>query len=184
MVGFGGLAALLFMGRAGADSRWLDRVPAGRIRSTLHGLINGLSVIRSVTVLTQAIILSAVAWGITGLAFAAAATAVGVSLTFPEALLFAAAVNLATAIPAGPGYIGTFELAAISVSAAIGIQPQTGLALGVIVHGATLILTSLGGVASLAVLHLVPVRGRDRVAQHAEVLAIAQGGDEPEGGRR
>ena len=182
VVGFGGLTVLLFMGRAGADSRWLDRVPAGRIRSTVHGLINGLSVIRSVTVLTQAILLSAVAWGVTGLAFATAGSAVGVSLTFPEALLFAAAVNLATAIPAGPGYIGTFELAAISVSAAIGIVPLAGLAMGVIVHAATLIVTSLGGLASLVALHLFPERARDQVAlQGEQVLAIAQGAEGDDG---
>jgi uncharacterized protein (TIRG00374 family) len=182
VVGFGGLTVLLFMGRAGADSRWLDHVPAGRVRSTVHGLINGLSVIRSATVLTQSIILSAVAWAVTGLAFAVAGTAVGVTLTFPEALLFAAAVNLATAIPAGPGYIGTFELAAISVSAAVGIVPLAGLAMGVIVHGSTLILTSLGGLVSFAALHLVTERAPDAVPRKDEqVLAVAQGREEDRG---
>jgi len=179
VVGFGGLAVLLFMGRTGAAPRWLDRVPAGRIRSTVHGLINGLSVIRSAAVLTQATIFSAVAWGVTALAFATAGSAVGVNLTIPQALLFAAAVNLATAIPAGPGYIGTFELAAISVSAAIGISPLTGLAMGLIVHASTLILTSLGGLASLAALHLLPERDEVRVSrQLAQGLAVAQRGEE------
>jgi uncharacterized protein (TIRG00374 family) len=176
-IGLGGLAIVLAMGRFGPHARWLDRVPAGRVRSTLHGLINGVSVLRSGGVLAQSIVLSAVAWAVTGLAFSSAASAVGLSLSIPEALLFAAAVNLATAIPAGPGYLGTFELAAISVSAAMGISPITGLATGVIVHVATLALTSVGGLGSLGVLHGISQRADGRSGRRVEQLAIVRGTD-------
>jgi glycosyltransferase 2 family protein len=172
-VGLGGLAILLSMGRFGPHARWLDRVPAGSVRSTLHGLINGVSVLRSNGVFLQSLVLSALAWAVTGLAFSTAASAVGLSLSFPEALLFAAAVNLATAIPAGPGYLGTFELAAVSVSAAIGISPMTGLATGVIVHVTTLVLTSVGGFGALAVLHVITGRADGR--RPVEQLATARG---------
>jgi uncharacterized protein (TIRG00374 family) len=176
-VGLGGLTILLAIGRFGPHARWLDRVPAGKVRSTLHGLVNGVSVLRSTGVFTQSLVLSALAWAITGSAFLTAASAVGLNLSIPEALLFAAAVNLATAIPAGPGYLGTFELAAISISAAMGISPTTGLATGVIVHVATLALTSIGGLGSLAVLHLVTPHADDRGGRRVEQLAIAIGND-------
>jgi glycosyltransferase 2 family protein len=175
LVGAGGLVIAFVIAGMGPHRRWLDRVPAGRVRSILHGLINGLSVIRSAGALTQAIILTAIAWAVTGTAFSAAGSAVGLHLSIPEALLFAAAVNLATAIPAGPGYVGTFELAAISVSAAIGISPVTGLAMGVIVHIATLFLTTLGGAASLAGLYLRPVGSGVRARRTSEnVMAVVR----------
>jgi uncharacterized protein (TIRG00374 family) len=155
-IGLTGLAMLLAISGSGPHARWLDRVPAGSIRSALHGLINGVSVIRLPTVLGRALLLTSFAWAVTALAFAVAGSAVGLELTMAEALLFAAAVNLATAIPAGPGYIGTFELAAVSVAAAIGVPPAAGLAMAVIVHLATLLLTTVGGIGALALLYVAP----------------------------
>jgi hypothetical protein len=51
------------------------------------------------------------AWAATIVAFAAAGHAIGLELTWGQAALLAAGVSLVTAIPAGPGYVGTFELA-------------------------------------------------------------------------
>jgi uncharacterized protein (TIRG00374 family) len=179
-IGLGGLVILVAIGRLGPRTRWLDRAPAGQVRSTLHGLLNGVSVIRSVGVVANAVMLTALAWAVTGLAFSTAAGAVGLNLSIPEALVFAAAVNLATAIPAGPGYLGTFELAAISVSAAIGVSPIAGLATGVIVHVATLALTSVGGLVSFAALHIVLERSGDATPAGVEQLVIARATDPDE----
>ena len=60
--------------------------------------------------------LSIASWSCTVLAFAAAAQAVGVEPTIGQAALLAAGTNLATAIPAGPGYVGTFELATVTIA--------------------------------------------------------------------
>jgi hypothetical protein len=179
VIGMVGLGILLAASGSGPHTRWLDRVPAGRIRSTVHGLINGISVIRSPAHVVEALILTSIAWGVTTLAFAAAGSAVGLSLTITEAMLFAAAVNLATAIPAGPGYIGTFELAAVSVAAAIGVPPTAGLAMAVIVHLATLILTTVGGIGALAALYVAPQGATLRGASPgARALAVASEFDE------
>ena len=83
------------------------------------------------------------------LAFAAAAQAVGVEPTMGQAALLAAGTNLATAIPAGPGYVGTFELAAVTIAASVGIARAPALAFAVLVHVTTLLITSVGGVAVL-----------------------------------
>ena len=63
-----------------------------------------------------AVVLSLASWSCTVLAFAAAAQAVGVEPTIGQAALLAAGTNLATAIPAGPGYVGTFELAVVTIA--------------------------------------------------------------------
>ncbi len=83
--------------------------------------------------------LSLASWSCTVLAFAAAAQAVGVQPTIGQAALLAAGTNLATAIPAGPGYVGTFELAVITIAGSVGIDQEAALAFGLLVHLATLL---------------------------------------------
>ena len=85
-----------------------------------------------------AIVLSLASWSCTVLAFAAAAQAVGVEPTIGQAALLAAGTNLATAIPAGPGYVGTFELATVTIAASVGIAAESALAFAILVHVATL----------------------------------------------
>ena len=92
-----------------------------------------------------AVALSIASWSCTVLAFAAAAQAVGVEPTIGQAALLAAGTNLATAIPAGPGYVGTFELAVVTIATSVGIDREAALAFGLLVHLATLLVTSVGG---------------------------------------
>jgi hypothetical protein len=92
---------------------------------------------------------SLAAWGATVIGFAAAGQAVGVQLTWGQAALLAAGVSLATAIPAGPGYLGTFELAAVQIAAVFGVGADPAVALAVLVHAVILVLTSLGGAVAL-----------------------------------
>jgi hypothetical protein len=62
-----------------------------------------------------------------------------------QAALLAAGTNLATAIPAGPGYVGTFELAVVTIAASVGIPSDQALAFGILVHVTVLLVTSVGG---------------------------------------
>jgi hypothetical protein len=95
---------------------------------------------------------SVVAWSATVVGFAAAGHAVGVELTWGQAALLAAGVSLATAIPAGPGYLGTFELAAVQIAAVFGVGADPAVALAVLVHAVILVLTSVGGAVALLLL--------------------------------
>jgi uncharacterized membrane protein YbhN (UPF0104 family) len=74
---------------------------------------------------------------------------VGVEPTMGQAALLAAGTALSTAIPAGPGYVGTFELAAVTIAASVGIPRESALAIAVLVHVTTLLLTSAGGALAL-----------------------------------
>jgi uncharacterized protein (TIRG00374 family) len=172
LVGVAGLGALAILGGHVSRTRWLDRFPAGRFRSIAHGLHNGVIVVRRPNVVLQSLVLTAAAWATTAVAFLLAAEAIGLGLRFEQAFVFAAAVNLATAIPAGPGYIGTYELAAVSVSAVLGIPPAAGLAVGVIVHVGTLVVTTLGGLVAAGVLHVALSIVTERPGQ-SNVLAVA-----------
>jgi uncharacterized protein (TIRG00374 family) len=128
---------------AAAVERWPAVIRlAGRLRG-------GLAVAGRPWTVGVAVAWSLAAWGATVVAFAAAGQAVGVELTWGQAALLAAGVSLATAIPAGPGYLGTFELAAVQIAAVFGVGADPAVALAVLVHAVILVLTSLGGAAAL-----------------------------------
>jgi uncharacterized membrane protein YbhN (UPF0104 family) len=75
--------------------------------------------------------------------------ALGIELTVGEGALLAAGTNLATAIPSGPGYLGTFEYAGKTIAVAFGIPAARGLALALLIHVLTLLVSSVGGVVAL-----------------------------------
>ena len=125
-----------------ALQRWPAVVrAAGRLR-------DGLAVAGRPRTMAGAIGWSIVAWAATIVAFAAAGQAIGVELTWGQAALLAAGVSLVTAIPAGPGYVGTFELAAVQIATAVGVPADPALALALLVHASILLVTSAGGVVA------------------------------------
>lgn len=102
--------------------------------------------------IARAAVLSAMAWALTGGTFWLVAVAVGVESSLPVAFLVAAAAVLATAIPAGPGAIGTFELAAVTTAQAFAIPPHEALAWAILAHVLTVYLVALAGVPPLLIL--------------------------------
>jgi uncharacterized protein (TIRG00374 family) len=120
------------------------------LRRILTRLREGLAVAGRPQTMLQSIGLSVAGWSCSVLGFAAAAQAVGIEPTIGQAALLAAGTNLATAIPAGPGYIGTFELAAVTIATSVGLPEGPALAFALIVHAATLLITSAGGAVAVA----------------------------------
>ena len=74
----------------------------------------------------------------------------GLDLGVADAVLMGAVAVLATAIPAAPGYVGTFELAATSTAAALGVPRPEALALAVLVHVITVAPLALAGAVAIA----------------------------------
>jgi len=163
-----GIAAHRLPGAARVAA-FLGRWP--RVRGVLARLRKGLSVASDVRAVSGAVVLSVACWSSTVLAFVAGAQAVGVQPTMGQAALLAAGINLATAIPAGPGYIGTFELAAVTIAASVGIDREAALAFALLVHAATLLITSAGGAIVLVV-----GGGRERAAVARAVASSARSG--------
>jgi len=133
---------------AGRLAAFLGRWP--RVRDALRRLRAGLAIAGDLRTIGGGVVLSVGSWSCTVLAFAAAAQAVGVEPTMGQAALLAAGTNLATAIPAAPGYVGTFELAAVTIAGSVGIAAEPALAFAVLVHAITLLLTSVGGATVIA----------------------------------
>ena len=60
-----------------------------------------------------------------------------------------------TIVPSGPGYVGTFELTAVSICALFGIERDPAFAMALLVHVMILGVTSVGGIVAY-----VALRGR------------------------
>ncbi len=112
-------------------------------------LRDGLRVAALPRTIAAAGILSVAAWSCTVLAVLAVGQALGMELTVGEGSLLAAGTNLATAVPSGPGYLGTFEYAGQTIALAFGISAASGLALAVLIHFLTLAVSSIGGAVAL-----------------------------------
>jgi uncharacterized membrane protein YbhN (UPF0104 family) len=108
-------------------------------------LRDGLAVAGRPRTLAEALVLSVAAWGATVIAFAAIGQAIGLHLLIGEASLLAAGIALATAIPSGPGYLGTYELAAVKIAEALGRSTDQAFALALLAHASVIILTSVAG---------------------------------------
>ena len=97
-----------------------------------------------------ATLLAAAAWGSVAASFYLIAAAVGATLSPGETLLVMAVTVLATAIPSAPAYVGTFELAAVSVATSFGVPGETALAFAILAHVLSLLPTVIGGPIALA----------------------------------
>ncbi|MEX1336446.1 MAG: lysylphosphatidylglycerol synthase transmembrane domain-containing protein [Candidatus Limnocylindrales bacterium] len=100
---------------------------------------------RDVPRLVGAIGVSFLAWVVDASIFYFVGLALGIELGLAQAALIGAVAVLATAIPAAPGYVGTFELAATSTAVALGIPREEALAMAVMVHMVTLIPVAVAG---------------------------------------
>jgi glycosyltransferase 2 family protein len=132
---------------AGRVAEVLGRKP--RIKGMVLRLRDGLRVAALPRTIAYAGVLSIAAWGCTVIAMLAVGQALGIQLTVGEGALLAAGTNLATAIPSGPGYLGTFEYAGKTIAVAFGLPAARGLALALLIHVLTLLVTSVGGVVAL-----------------------------------
>ena len=112
-----------------------------------HVLTGALYPGRGVVVAAGA--LSVVAWLLDAALYLAAAASLGIALNVGTAVIIDAAGALATALPAAPGYVGTYDLAAAAVGAGLGLEPATAVALAAVVHAMALVPIALAGAAAL-----------------------------------
>jgi hypothetical protein len=118
------------------------------------------------TALLTAAAISLAAWLLDATSFWLAGRAVGAEVGYAGAALIAGVTVLGTAIPSAPGYVGTFELAAVAAAGAIGVPTDEAFALAVVAHAATLIPMALAGAACVALLG----------ARFGEIARIAEAG--------
>jgi glycosyltransferase 2 family protein len=121
-----------------------ERAP--RLLDATRRLREGLAVVGEPKATALAVVFSLLAWSASIATFIVGGAAVGVSLTPVQGALLSSGVALATIVPSGPGYLGTFELTAVGIATQFGIPPNAAFAMALLVHALILLVTSIGGV--------------------------------------
>jgi uncharacterized protein (TIRG00374 family) len=126
-------------------------LPRRFLRDTLEGLSDPLSVERGLAWFA----LSIAAWGAWAVGAILVGRAVGVELSFLDAVFVTAALNLGVAIPSSPGFVGTYQWLGVSALALFGIGREEGLAFAIAMQAVWYVPTTIVG----AVLLVANARG-------------------------
>ena len=113
--------------------RLLPSKTAAVFATAMHGFVEGLASMRGWRLMIPALAWSLVLWTTQSLSFWIGFFAFGIDLPYAAALLTNAAIAFAVAIPAAPGYVGTFHAsAALALSQVYGVadEPALGFAFG------------------------------------------------------
>ena len=112
--------------------RLFVRLPGGwgpRLIGALESFLQALGVLRHPALLIKAVVWSYVFWLWHGLSFWLGFKAFGIDLGFAAAVFTEAVVGFAVAIPAAPGFFGTFQLGAdLALSGVYGVAEPSALA--------------------------------------------------------
>jgi uncharacterized membrane protein YbhN (UPF0104 family) len=151
------LLIALALGMAAHRLPGADRVTAiiatrPRLLELARRLQDGLKVAGKPRTVAVALVFGAAAWIFSTLTFLAAGQAVGLQLSVAQGALLTSGVALATIVPSGPGYVGTFELTVVAITDGFGIPRDSAFAMGLLIHVMILATTTLGGVIALAAL--------------------------------
>lgn len=94
------------------------------------------------------LILSAMIWIIHVVSYFFVSNELGLSLGISELFLLVSFSSLSAMVPSSPGFVGTFQASFIAIFLALGLNPEIGLSMSVIVHAGAYISTILIGVFS------------------------------------
>lgn len=112
---------------------------AHRVERMVGSFLGGLGVLRRKGDLTLVAVSSIAAWGFEAAMYWALAQGFGgtiaTAFSVPAALLTTGVANLATLVPAAPGYVGTFEAGVTLVATgALGVSRGLSLSYAILVH--------------------------------------------------
>lgn len=131
--------------------RLLPAAVGDRVRSAAAAFLAGLGSLRRGGDLLLVAATSLLAWGFEAAMYWAIAQGFGLALretlTPVAALLTTGVANLATLVPAAPGYVGTFEAGVVlAVAGALGVGRALALSYALLIHAALWLPVTLVGV--------------------------------------
>ncbi len=161
-----GLAALagiavvfaLLVGGLALAGRLLERIegrlPAHAVAAAVRFLrfvAAGADAARERPAVGLALLVSGVCWLLDAVTFWLVGQSLGLALSPAVTLLIAAVTVLGTALPSAPGYVGTFELAAVGTATVLGVPASEAFSLAVLAHVMTVAPSAIGGAVALSV---------------------------------
>ena len=95
--------------------------------------------------------LSLAAWATWAIAAGIVARSLGLDLSVTDALFVAAVLNLGSAVPSSPGYVGTYEWLGVASLGLLDVPHEQALAFTILLHAAWYVPTTLAGGVALSV---------------------------------
>ncbi|MFN8557343.1 MAG: lysylphosphatidylglycerol synthase transmembrane domain-containing protein [Dehalococcoidia bacterium] len=112
----------------------IPRRHAGRLHGLLDQFLHGFAVLSAGRVAFMAAALSLVVWGTAALALYFVLFAFHLRLSPVAPIFVLALVSLSFVVPASPGYVGVFHLAAVSALRAFDVDESVALSYAVVAH--------------------------------------------------
>jgi len=126
-------------------ARFLPGKAARLAVDVLEAFLDGLKVFQSPALLVKAVVWSVAIWLWQSLSFWVAFMAFGIHVGFDVALFVNATVALAVAVPAAPGFIGTFQAGVMAGLGVYGVAEAAAIALSLGFHVAAFLPVTLVG---------------------------------------
>ena len=147
----GAFGVVLFFARAYIGRRERGRRSRGLVRrlvrDTVEVLAEPLGRRRPVVWLG----LSLAAWATWAIAALLVARSLGLDLSITDALFVTAVLNLGSAVPSSPGYVGTYEWLGVASLGLLDVPHEQALAFTILLHAAWYVPTTLAGGIALSV---------------------------------
>jgi len=133
---------------------FVDRWLPGRLRARVHGLLDrfmtGLAGLRDVRHVLRVFLTTLAIWLLETSMYWFVARAFAFEARFFELMLMNGVVNLATTIPALPGYVGTLDLSGIAVLVAFGVAQPLATSYTLVLHTSLWLPVTLLGLFYMA----------------------------------
>jgi uncharacterized protein (TIRG00374 family) len=144
-----GIAGVLLFSRVYIGRRERDRRERGLVRRLVRDTVERLAEPFGRRHLVVWLGLSVLAWAMWAVAAYLVARSLGIELSLTEALFVTAVLNLGSAVPSSPGYVGTYEWLGVASLGLLDVAHEPALAFTILVHAAWYVPTTLFGAVAL-----------------------------------
>jgi uncharacterized protein (TIRG00374 family) len=114
--------------------RLIPRPVRPRVRGIVGRFIYGFASVKSVWALTLIMLSSITVWAAETISYRLLMNAFGFGVNLHQLLMMSGAANLGTALPSGPGNVGTFDAPSILVLTQVGIPQNTAISYQTLLH--------------------------------------------------
>jgi glycosyltransferase 2 family protein len=135
--------------------RFLARIPLPEklrhpIEHILEQVLEGIRSFHDGGRLTRFLMLTAVIWMMDGVTTVIASSSIGVPITLPMAFLLVAGLGLGSALPSTPGYVGIYQLVAVTVLTPFGISKSDSIAYILLFQAMNYLIVLIWGLLGIA----------------------------------
>jgi uncharacterized protein (TIRG00374 family) len=163
-----GFVAVLLFSRTYVGRRDRSRRERGLLRRLARDTVERLAEPLGRRHLLVWLALSLAAWSMWAVAALLVARSLDLDLSVTDALFVTAVLNLGSAVPSSPGYVGTYEWLGVASLGLVDVDREPALAFTILLHAAWYVPTTVVGAAALGTRAVMQMRRRQARGSGAE----------------